>query len=206
MRTPYIYSGKVLKGLFCLSLSFPGYRIMIEEELIEKVNALIEINNFYHKCIPSVHTHRIEKIKTKAMTKEDWEKIKWFGPGENWGNPERMDSLLIFYLDKLREFIGHKIIIHCGTQGNHTELSYHYTIPCKATDCHAEGMSLLDFYLAAERFDFGGIGVYPTWHFPGLHLDTRPIEVNSPGARWGRVHNLYTILNDEFIKKYLIKE
>ncbi len=48
----------------------------------------------------------------KIMTKEDWEKIKWFTPDENWGDPDKMSPHLIFYLDKLRTFIGHKIIIH----------------------------------------------------------------------------------------------
>ncbi len=140
------------------------------------------------------------------MTKEDWKKIKWFAPLENWGDPDKMDPHLIFYLDKLRIFIGHKIIIHCGSQGKHSEYSYHYQDPCKATDCHAEGISLLDFFLAAERFPFGDIGIYPAWNFPGLYLDTRPIFYNrKPQARWGKIHNLYTAFDEEFIREYLMK-
>ncbi len=46
---------------------------------------------------------------------------------------------------------------------------------------------LMDLYLAAERFNFGGIGVYPDWHYNGmqsggLHVDVRMAP--GKGARW----------------------
>ena len=141
------------------------------------------------------------------MTKEQWQVIKYFSPMENkkkspWGDPYKMDFSLIRQLDLLREYIGVPIHIHCGTQGKHSEKSYHYTDPCKATDCFCEDLSLLDFYLFAERFVFGGIGVYPYWNRPGLHLDMR---VAYPAARWGRVNGVYVPLSAEFIKNHVLK-
>jgi len=138
------------------------------------------------------------------MTWEEWKKIRYFSPRENWGDPEKIEFRLVFLLDCLRQFIGCPIIIHCGTQGTHTKGSYHYV--GKAVDCHAVGISLLDFYLAAERFPFGGIGVYPYWNNPGLHLDIRPLPgKRRPEARWGRVNGEYVSLNGKFIIKHILK-
>jgi len=140
-----------------------------------------------------------------VVIKDKWKKLKYFTPDEAWGDPDKMDSHLLFYLDGLRKFIKHKIIIHCGTQGAHCRNSYHYQ--GLAVDCHAEDISLLAFYLASERFPFGGIGIYPTWHNKGLHLDIRPVYYGrKPEARWAKVHNLYVDLSDEFVRRHLINE
>ena len=130
-----------------------------------------------------------------------WKRLKYFNPKESWGDPERINPRLLILLDALREYIKVPIIIHCGTQGKHSANSYHYK--GMAVDCHAKGINLFDFYLAAERFYFTGIGVYPEWNNPGLHLDIRPCDVGCPQARWGRVDGEYVPLNSEFFKKYV---
>jgi len=54
----------------------------------------------------------------------------------------------------------------------------------RAVDCHAIGISLGDFWLAAERDPWlRGIGLYPYWVIPGLHLDTRTTDLR---MRWWR--------------------
>lgn len=68
---------------------------------------------------------------------------------------------------------------------------------------------LLDLYIAAERFNFKGIGVYPYWQYNGsviggLHLDIRIAE---HGARWTGVKgpdgkNQYFALDKETLQKY----
>lgn len=124
------------------------------------------------------------------MTPEDWENIRFFSPEEAWGDPYKMDHNLIIRLDQLRELAGKPIIIHCGyaTEG-HSLNSFHYK--GMAADLHIEGYSLLDQYLLAEQAGpFGGIGVYPDWSRPGLHLDVRP----GPHKRWGRTDGIYTPL------------
>lgn len=91
-----------------------------------------------------------------------------------------MDPLLLRRLDDLRERVGVPIVIHPDT-GGHVADSQH---PYKAVDCHAVGLSLGDFWLAAERDPWlRGIGVYPYWTTPGLHLDTRTSDLR---ARWWR--------------------
>lgn len=68
--------------------------------------------------------------------------------------------------------------------------------------------SLFDLYLAAERFGFKGIGIYPDWKYlgvtkGGLHLDMR---IEKP-ARWTGYrntlsgNNVYGALNKDELKR-----
>ena len=100
--------------------------------------------------------------------------IQWFRPEEFGAGVEHLHPLLILALDSLRGRLGVPIIIHeaYATTG-HTPGSQHGE--GRAVDCHAEGLPLGDFWLEAERQpSFTGIGLYPYWTHPGLHLDTRP--------------------------------
>lgn len=139
----------------------------------------------------------------------NWSKVKHFTEKENWGSPSLMDYDLIYGLDALREYVGLPVIIHCGyaTKG-HSKKSWHYT--GHAVDCHIENMSILDQYLAAERFGFGGIGVYPYWVKPGLHLDTRHLAPYEKGARWVGVmkdrKQIYLALDEGTIVTHLIPD
>jgi len=137
------------------------------------------------------------------MTKKEWGLIKYFSPKEDWGDPDRMEFYLVYLLDRLRFIIGKPIIIHYGTQGKHSPNSWHYV--GKAVDFHAKGISLFQLFLSATRFPFGGIGVYPFWDNPGLHVDTRPRPNGEPQARWGRINGEYIPLNEEFFRKYVLK-
>jgi len=116
------------------------------------------------------------------MTADDWKYIIHFTVGEKWGDPEKMDPELIGCLDDLRAFCGNPIEIHCGWEERDT--GYHPS--GKAVDLHIEGISLFDAFMISQRFPvFTGIGVYPWWHNPGLHLDTRPKLKNQPRSVWG---------------------
>lgn len=102
-----------------------------------------------------------------------------FGPG--WG---RLDLELLQALDELRELVDAPIVIHAdGIVSPRTQLDSQHPLG-RAVDCHAVGLPLLDFWLAAERLPaFRGIGLYPYWTHPGLHLDTRR---DRRRARWWR--------------------
>lgn len=116
-------------------------------------------------------------------TVETYKKLKYFSIDENWGDPLQMEQELLFKLDALRALVGRPIVIHCGyAKDGHTENSQHYL--GRAVDVHIVGMDLLSQFLAAERFDFTGIGLYPFWSNPGLHLDVRTLGKNVPSARW----------------------
>ncbi len=116
------------------------------------------------------------------MKPDDWECIHHFGPEEKWGDPAMMRMPLVLAVDQLRHTAGSAGIIHCGYEiGGHSRGSYHYF--GMATDLHLVGLTLLEQYLLAERVGFGGIGCYPFWNNPGLHLDIRPEQFH---ARWWR--------------------
>jgi len=127
--------------------------------------------------------------------KKFWTKIKHFKSTENWGDADKVNPYLVMCLDDLREAVNRPIHIHCAydTKG-HAANSFHYI--GKAADIHIEGLSLVDAYLAVEKLGiFNGIGLYPFWTNPGLHLDLR----QNP-ARWGRnAAGIYVALNDKFI-------
>lgn len=108
------------------------------------------------------------------MEEADWGIVKHFNKGECWGDSGRMDVGLVLGLDALREFIGHPINIHCGYE-ERKYFSYHNE--GKAVDCSCPGINIVDFFLAASRFKvFTGIGIYPYWNKPGLHLDCRNLD------------------------------
>ena len=58
-------------------------------------------------------------------------------------------------------------------------------------------------FLLVEKSDlFKGIGVYPNWNNPGLHIDMRRTE-----ARWGcwnnKTPNVYVPLDSVFWKRFI---
>ena len=129
----------------------------------------------------------------------DWNKVKYFSPDENWGDVNKVKPELIYKLDTMRDYIGKPIIVHnaFATSG-HSYKSYHYL--GMAVDCHIKGLNVIEQYLYAERFGWGGIGVYiNVWE--GLHLDIRPYS-----SRWAcrrlnkKGENDYEALDYNFIK------
>jgi len=147
------------------------------------------------------------------MTWEDWNKVQYFTPNENWGDWTKLEKNVIFLLDRMRGEIGRSIIIHCAYEaGGHSTQSQHYL--GRAVDCHIKNTPLLEQYLLAERYGWSGIGLYTDWNNPGLHLDLRRESDDYDdltlykGARWGRkkiwqaggMKTVYVALDQEFIK------
>ncbi|MCP4627320.1 MAG: hypothetical protein GY850_27975 [bacterium] len=131
------------------------------------------------------------------MTPEQWQRVRYFNPGEKWGDPERVDPELIFTLDAYRDFVGKPVHIHCG----YIEQATGYHSGGLAVDCHVVGLSVFDQFIAAQRFvAFRGIGLYPYWNNPGLHLDTRAKGRNKPRSLWGAVApKEYVAVTKEFM-------
>jgi len=134
------------------------------------------------------------------MENEKWSEIKYFTKEENWGNAEKIDTELIFALDALREFVGHPIRIHCGYEERGGTSLHNFG---KAVDCSCAAINVVDFFLAASRFSFfSGIGIYPFWNSPGLHLDVR--KDNKFRSLWAStVKNKYQNLTSELLKSVL---
>lgn len=139
------------------------------------------------------------------MTDSDWKRVKFFSPKENWGNWRKVHRDLILAIDSFRAFVGRKVVIHCAFElQGHTDGSFHGK--GLAADLHVEDMHVLDMFFAATRFDeFGGIGVYPFWNNPGLHVDIRPHSSKfEPDSRWMRTKaGVYVPLSWENLKEAL---
>ena len=130
----------------------------------------------------------------------NWDNIRHFHKSE-FNGPDLLIPKLIYTMDELRNYIGRRIHIHCDYEKR--DKGYH---PLgMAIDFHAEGMHFFDLFLACTRFDqFNGIGVYPDWNNPGVHVDVRPkIDDYQCDSRWLCVDKNYIQLNTENIKKYL---
>lgn len=139
------------------------------------------------------------------MTSNEWKEIRHFSPVENWGDASKMSYDLLRRLDALREFCGNGIVIHCGYEtGGHSEKSQHYL--GNAADLHIEGVSLINQYLLAERFDFAGIGLYPGWNRPGLHCDVRLKAKEESYNRWARLNGKYVFLNEAVLRRIISRK
>lgn len=132
---------------------------------------------------------------TPLMREEDWKGIRYFKPSE-WGEWWRVSRSLIVSVDRWRGVLGRPVRVHNAYEpSGHTDGSLHYE--GKAVDLHVEGLHVVDQFLAAERSGlFDGIGIYPFWINPGLHLDKRPET-----ARWARnAAGLYVSIDWAFLR------
>lgn len=138
----------------------------------------------------------------ELMTYDMWKEVKNFTP-KRFGTIS-MAKVLIFTLQDMRDYIGRRIFVHNGYRPGNK--GYH---PLKmAVDIDIEGLHVIDQYLVAERFDnFNGIGVYPLWRRPGLHLDVRLKRKSAFDSRWGRFEpGNYVKLDYEFFRKIIMEE
>ncbi len=131
-----------------------------------------------------------------------WGKVKHFHPGENWGDKNKVNGLLILLLDKITDRVKDycwkhykKIspcVIHCAYEtSGHSPNSQHYI--GNAADFHFENIPASEAYRIITEVlrefqaeGFVGLGVYPDWHKPGFHLDVRGYK-----ARWSRIIGKY---------------
>jgi len=128
---------------------------------------------------------------------EDWHLVRHFKAIE-FNKPEYMDEDLIFELDTLREFLGRPIKISASfAESGHSKDSQHYK--GFAADIKCEGLHPIDFFVAALRFKFNGIGLYP-W---GIHVDTRILRNGEYKAFWCQIGGVYKPLNRANLAHFL---
>ena len=131
----------------------------------------------------------------------DWEKVRYFKRSE-FQHADKLDPLLIYSLDALRHAAGKSIKINSdyrdGDPGQHGQ--------GKAADIVISGLSVVDQFLLAEKTRlFSGIGIYPFWNMPGIHVDIRELRPHEQGARWARdAAGIYVPLTWKFIKNIQI--
>lgn len=114
----------------------------------------------------------------------NWAKVRYFIPPEFGASADKMSPDLIYALDQLRDFCKQPIRINSAYRANDPGSTHNAGL---AADIVISGLSLIDQYLVAEKLGlFTGIGLYPFWNTPGLHLDTRKLKKGEPGKRWIR--------------------
>jgi len=136
----------------------------------------------------------------------NWKKVTHFSKDEQiyyngkmvnaWGNPKKINPKLVYNLDALRIQTG--VPIHLTSpafvDSGHSNKSQHYK--GNAADTRPKGISYLEYYLACERFQFTGLGLYDTGF---IHLDVRPKDYLQ--SRWIRIDGKYLAFNKEnFLK------
>lgn len=124
--------------------------------------------------------------------KIDWKLVKNFEKKEWIRNPDNILPELVYMVDELASYIkscytSTFCIIHVAWDDTgHEQDSRHYE--GRAVDLHFAGLPLFFQFNLAQQFAFTGIGVYPFWRNPGLHLE---IENMKPlrAKRWWRDAN-----------------
>lgn len=101
------------------------------------------------------------------MTEAQWEQIAFFHKDENWGDWKMMDFDFIRTCDAFRHYIGDPMLVSCGIQGVHAQLSLHYSGLAADFVFPHRHKSLLDLFIDATRFPFSEIGIYPDWQYGG---------------------------------------
>lgn len=143
---------------------------------------------------------------------KNFDGIIYFKPDstDQWGDPTMIEHDLLLKLDTLRMLTHSPIHVTSGyrTTSSGAKNSQHFY--GRAADVICPGISLGEFYRAAEKVGFTGLGVYPAWRYDGkiaggLHCDVRPGMIK---ARWmGVLHGneqIYIELNEENLRKYKV--
>lgn len=140
----------------------------------------------------------------------DWTTVKHFQRAEFVKDPDRISWDVVTLLDEMREAAGCPFIIHVAwDDSGHEKNSTHYANTSDwsfAVDGHFRGWSLLDQWLFVERYPWMGIGLYPYWEHPGVHLDLRRVGLEHPhlGRRWWRDKDgTYQAFDREMLKVIL---
>ncbi len=123
------------------------------------------------------------------MTESDWKLCKRLDRSSKhqWGDVTKIDRSVIFLLDHFLSDIMARALVTCGTQGKHTDGSFHYASD-KKLGCAIDFMvpdydrnNLPDLMFDLLRYGFGGVGIYSEWKLDqklpaigGFHVDTRP--------------------------------
>jgi uncharacterized protein YcbK (DUF882 family) len=129
-----------------------------------------------------------------------WSQLKYFKKEERnhrdlpaWGDPDKMNGVILLIMDRVRHASGWPVIVHCGYEkAGHVKASQHYK--GNAVDFHfktdtpfrIQAEAVIDILRELQVSEFVGLGIYPSWINKGFHLDCRGHR-----ARWGRIEGEY---------------
>jgi len=117
--------------------------------------------------------------------------LKYFRLSEFGASLPFLSVGLLQKLDEFRERLGRKVMISPapGTlirfdKGSESQHTYGRAADIMLPD----GPDLETAIKVAKQVGFTGIGAGPLWMpYPGLHLDTRPLDPGQPAAQWGYI-------------------
>jgi uncharacterized protein YcbK (DUF882 family) len=93
-------------------------------------------------------------------------------------------------------------MIHSTTGGEHVKGSVHYD--GLAVDGHFTDLSAAEQFVICEQFNPSGLGFYPYWNSPGIHMDVRNLRAYEKGARWWRDKaGAYHAVTPDVLRKFL---
>lgn len=139
------------------------------------------------------------------MRKEDWARVKFFTAKE-FPAPEMMEQEVVFLLDAMRATAGKPFVVHASyATSGHGPNSEHGR--GTAIDGHFAGLGVIEQYLLAEHFNPAGLGFYPYWNSPGIHVDTRRLAAYEKGSRWWLdERGVYLPITVGCFKRFILKE
>lgn len=135
---------------------------------------------------------------------------KYFGK-HDFNHPDKVNNLSLLTLYRMRRMEGDRrnIIITVNedyAETGHSDKSYHKNSGiCRAFDIvirdekTREALPILDQFVIALRYDWTGVGFYPHWETPGLHVDTRPYTRRS--LWWKNRHDVYKYNPHRYLSK-----
>ena len=121
-----------------------------------------------------------------------WRSLKHFRP-EEFHHPDKLNPDALRLLDAMRDSIDGQAVITINAdydEKGHAPNSWHYRgrafdLVIRDAETHRP-LPVIKQFLIAVRFGWKGIGVYPFWKSPGLHLDNRPLSSTDRRAMWWR--------------------
>lgn len=144
------------------------------------------------------------------MNPNAWEQIKRFRR-EEFDYPDKLDMRLIVMADAMlvretRYRPGLQFIVHNDyrpgdpkTHGMGWALDGHFQI--KHSGC-IKNLSIEDQFFICMRYPFGGVGIYPWWTHPGVHIDVKPRSLSDRRRMWlSPAEKDYLPVEDYFLKE-----
>ena len=144
-----------------------------------------------------------------------WENIRFFKPEEFGHNVEKMDIVAIYTLDDMRFIEAEKRRIEGKEPIIITINEAWAERPSNPTSMHPQGkaidcvirnaktkkpLPIIEQFLIAIHYSWTGIGFYPFWKDPGLHLDIRPpYRLFRKTTWWRNKHGGYEPIETYFL-------
>jgi hypothetical protein len=125
-----------------------------------------------------------------------WDIVKpEFSKTENWGNPDKINGVLLLLLQRIRNRVGYKMHINNAFRVEDTKSQHPRG---NAVDFYFEGLNFLEACYRVSNVikelqvqNHIGLGIYLDWNKMGFHLDVR-----GERARWSRVEGKYVSIEE----------